>query len=639
MVRIRRMILVLASAVVAALVMAPPALAATTTAETGPLTPHEPQTYVWNLGPNANGDCGELTNKATGEHIAWGIDNGKCPILLPGDSFEVIPQPNEPNGNMAKGLYIGPNEHYPDVNHWESRGPIEVTSTESHGDNNYIFITGFTIVGDYPVRIWSNSGGDCAATRVSDDVSYTFRKSDLAFSMYVPSVALRYEYWSNRDDGGRFFTDEELAGAATYTDEENPTLIYAEDALVNRYAESNETLGLTVYRPYIEGYLFAGGNACWENNSDIYSYRGAAQLEEWQDGHVEIFPQWKNPLGEEQALNGSDDDYLLMRYQYNYGRTLTLDAMGGTIDGYPTRIYEAMGALDLEAMDEAYAARTAWIPEREGWFFCGWYTDEACTQPMEGFKAELDKYDGNSANLAERACHLYAKWDRPSFVDVDSNNDGSHGPDIEWMARTGISEGWTLADGTKVFKGMDNVARCDFAAFLYRLEDVMDDGERNNSCGLTAQEVEATLKGVSDCTTKTPHAAEVAWMIKRGISTGWPEKGKKTVKFKPLDNVARQDMAAFLYRFADLWDNDEQDKSLAMGAEQIVFSDVTPGDATNHADEVVWLASVGVTKGWDMGDGTYQFRGTNKVKRQDMAAFMHRMHTYLLHVAPRVLDR
>ena len=53
------------------------------------------------------------------------------------------------------------------------------------------------------------------------------------------------------------------------------------------------------------------------------------------------------------------------------------------------------------------------------------------------------------------------------------------------------------------------------------------------------------------------------------------------------------------------------------------------GDEANHASEVEWLASVGVTKGWDMGNGTYQFRGTRNVARQDMAAFMYRLYTYL----------
>jgi tRNA-dihydrouridine synthase B len=39
-----------------------------------------------------------------------------------------------------------------------------------------------------------------------------------------------------------------------------------------------------------------------------------------------------------------------------------------------------------------------------------------------------------------------------------------------------------------------------------------------------------------------------------------------------------------------------------MGPQTVTFSDVRHGDEANHASEVEWLASVGVTRGWDMGN-------------------------------------
>ena len=64
--------------------------------------------------------------------------------------------------------------------------------------------------------------------------------------------------------------------------------------------------------------------------------------------------------------------------------------------------------------------------------------------------------------------------------------------------------------------------------------------------------------------------------------------------------------------------------------EGVSFSDVRHGDSANHAAEVEWLASVGVTVGWGpMADGRYEFRGTRSVARQDMAAFMYRLYAYL----------
>ena len=195
------------------------------------------------------------------------------------------------------------------------------------------------------------------------------------------------------------------------------------------------------------------------------------------------------------------------------------------------------------------------------------------------------------------------------------------------MGRAGISTGWVVTGGRE-FRGMQNVVRCDFAAFLYRMADLADDGVRNDSIALTEERVKTVLAGVSDCNANTPHADEIAWMVDSGISKGWPDKGGKTVSFRPMADVARQDMAAFLYRFADRIDNGEQDQSLEKGIEQVTFSDVRHGDTSNHADEVEWLASIGVTKGWKTGD-RYEFRGKRTVARQDMAAFMYRLNTYL----------
>ncbi|MBQ6395167.1 MAG: BspA family leucine-rich repeat surface protein [Atopobiaceae bacterium] len=215
----------------------------------------------------------------------------------------------------------------------------------------------------------------------------------------------------------------------------------------------------------------------------------------------------------------------------------------------------------------------------------------------------------------------------PFFLDADPADDGNHGAEVDWMGRSGISAGWEVSGGRE-YRGLETVKRCDFAAFLYRMADLADDGTRNDSIALSPAEVSRVLSNVRDCTPSTDHAPEIAWLIKSGISRGWGNSDG-TVSFRPYANVARQDMAAFLYRFADLDDDGVQNGSPEMGPQQVRFSDVRHGDEANHASEVEWLASVGVTKGWDMGNGTYQFRGTRNVARQDMAAFMYRLYTYL----------
>lgn len=110
-----------------------------------------------------------------------------------------------------------------------------------------------------------------------------------------------------------------------------------------------------------------------------------------------------------------------------------------------------------------------------------------------------------------------------------------------------------------------------------------------------------------DATASTPHLDDVSWLAATGISVGYPDG-----TFRPFADVARCDMAAFLNRLAG-----------SPAADGAAFADV--GASTPHADEIIWLASAGVSQGWSMPDGTSQFRPFEVVKRADMAAFLHRM--------------
>ena len=130
----------------------------------------------------------------------------------------------------------------------------------------------------------------------------------------------------------------------------------------------------------------------------------------------------------------------------------------------------------------------------------------------------------------------------------------------------------------------------------------------------------------SDVNDSTPHADDIQWTANNAISEGWREQdGTRT--FRGMDTVKRQDMAAFLYRIAGspAYTPTESDKNR--------FVDVT--EDTPHAKEIWWLGSVGIAEGW--ADGT--FRGMDTVKRQDMAAFLHRLATKELNVADSVYSR
>ena len=190
----------------------------------------------------------------------------------------------------------------------------------------------------------------------------------------------------------------------------------------------------------------------------------------------------------------------------------------------------------------------------------------------------------------------------PSFSDVVAG-ETPHAEHIAWLASSGVSKGWENGDGTYSFRPYTEVARCDMAAFLYRL------------AGSPAFEPTAKQRAAfSDVDENTPHAKEVWWLAAQGISAGWDEAGG-TKTFRPYETVKRCDMAAFLNRLAR-----NAGKPAGAGSP---FTDVA--DATPHRAAVLWLASNEVSKGWTEPDGTMTFRPYETVKRADMAAFLHRM--------------
>ncbi|KAB8288621.1 1,4-beta-N-acetylmuramidase [Bifidobacterium ramosum] len=126
------------------------------------------------------------------------------------------------------------------------------------------------------------------------------------------------------------------------------------------------------------------------------------------------------------------------------------------------------------------------------------------------------------------------------------------------------------------------------------------------------------LGGFRDVNVSTPHAQDIVWLSSTGISTGW--KGSDgTVTFRGMHGVVRQDMAAFLYRLAG---SPAFDASKAKNP----FVDVTT--KTPHYKEILWLASTGISTGWDTAHGK-EFRGGRVVVRQDMAAFLNRLASHM----------
>ena len=108
------------------------------------------------------------------------------------------------------------------------------------------------------------------------------------------------------------------------------------------------------------------------------------------------------------------------------------------------------------------------------------------------------------------------------------------------------------------------------------------------------------------------HAVAIGWLAAEGISTGWSTAAGQ--EFRPLAQIKRDAMAAFLYRYAG-------SPEVTLPAES-PFVDVTP-DSTEFYEEIVWMFQEGISTGWETSEGR-EFRPLAPVKRDAMAAFLYR---------------
>ena len=200
-----------------------------------------------------------------------------------------------------------------------------------------------------------------------------------------------------------------------------------------------------------------------------------------------------------------------------------------------------------------------------------------------------------------------------NFADVDETV--AHNDDIDWLAEEKISEGWRLDDDTKEFRPLSEVKRCDMAAFIRRL--AINMGYEGAESYTPSEE---DLKIFKDVDEGTSHYVDVLWLAHEGISTGWDVENNQK-EFRPMDNVTRADMAAFLKRFATKMKL--LDSITWTSSNTGTFKDIDSSVA--HNEDIEWLAHSGISTGWEVANNQKEFRPLNNVARADMAAFLHRL--------------
>jgi serine protease len=145
-------------------------------------------------------------------------------------------------------------------------------------------------------------------------------------------------------------------------------------------------------------------------------------------------------------------------------------------------------------------------------------------------------------NRDQMAAFLYRLAGSPDFVPpaqspfADVSTQHGFYKEISWLSAAGISHGWTEADGTRTFRPSETVHRDQMAAFLYRHAGSPD----------FVPLVQAPFADVP-----VGHAfyREISWVWKTGIAKGWTE-ADGTQTFRPYESILRDQMAAFMYRYA-----------------------------------------------------------------------------------------
>lgn len=168
----------------------------------------------------------------------------------------------------------------------------------------------------------------------------------------------------------------------------------------------------------------------------------------------------------------------------------------------------------------------------------------------------------------------------------------------------------------------------DWVLVKYRWQLTINQAERSalgnvlsGDCGARQVEIPAVAVSTAppapitftDVTTSNQFYTEISWLADRGISTGWVEaNGTRT--YRPLNPVARDAMAAFLYRMAG--------KPAFTPPASSPFIDISPSN--QFYKEITWLSAQGISTGWDEGYGRRSFRPLEPVNRDAMAAFLYR---------------
>ena len=380
----------------------------------GPVKEHEATIYTLDYNTTT------ITNDKSEE--TWNAIND-LPLMYPGDSMVVIGKSIDFTKDGTIEVLKGFVFENAGVTGVASEGPIEVTNIERYGwvnddEHTNEFITGFKITGEDMVKIYSKGGGGYSDEEVVNPNNPQGNKRQIAYCMNylnyysIPRYCKVY-YDSVYYDKGWVSVGEEALASAMY-EQENPDIIYAEDALENI---SEDKLAYTVCRPYIEGFaLSTNGTVNQHDGSPQYNLNAESGAPFMANVIENYYPKLGYSKSSGSGMLGTYDDWIKFEFRMDPARTLTLDACGGLIAGKEKIIREDANKNNIVTENyPTYMTDGTFTPTRDGYEFKGWFKDKDYTEEVtaDNIVSYLGEY-GNSIRVTreQRSCRMYAKWEK-----------------------------------------------------------------------------------------------------------------------------------------------------------------------------------------------------------------------------------
>lgn len=223
----------------------------------------------------------------------------------------------------------------------------------------------------------------------------------------------------------------------------------------------------------------------------------------------------------------------------------------------------------------------------------GWYTTAQMQPESQGSDHYYQKTTWINANDATYA--YYFRFNNPlaNFTDIPRFTSWAY-PGIVYAVNNGIMNGTSAT----TFSPNQTMSRAMLVSTLYRIA---------GSPAVTYASI------FSDVPKGAYYADSVIWAVDNGIANGVGDG-----KFNPSGNVTREQIAVFLYRYAERYGYDTSKRSNLSA-----FSDY--GSISNYArDAISWAVAEGIINGISSINGPTTLSPQSSATRAQTAAFLQR---------------